>query len=354
MKRPSWLTHALSIGILCLSGCASIDVAQFYRELDPVFAGKLAKCDGGRKVVVAPAADRSAMIALIPTSLKEDKAFGALTASFEATARTAESKRSTRAMNERTPEPTTETKLSASDFKNFIKAFSEANLSPSANIEDDSIRKSEGTGGPSDLFRTYYSAFIKGEFVDRFGTKLSKPEIKGSIGNDVITATLTVFLEAVADSQLRTPLIYKLNEKKERVYLTSPKAKPTSAGHVEEILMLTPEQSEMCGITEKEAGVITYLSNLAADKSALVNGVIFESFGGMELSLVIGGRFSIGDNKTLAGVVKTFVETASRRGSERLAYDFLHEYGYPRGGSSRSVDGRTAPDEGMQSLIRKF
>ena len=64
-----------------------------------------------------------------------------------------------------------------------------------------------------------------------------------------------------------------------------------------------------------------FFSELAAEQGEVVSGMILESFGGGEAGFVVAGHFSVGDNKTLATIVKTFFEHLFRRASTHALYE---------------------------------
>lgn len=229
--------------------------------------------------------------------------------------------------------------VSAWDLKEFGNEYAKTILDPRTYIRDKGNVEQEGSSKERTLqnvFREYYNAYIEGNFVDRFGTKFSKPEIKKSISNDMISASLLVFLEAVADTKLNTPIVKSGNT----YYPSGGTAKPTALAVTLDGKTIVPEiaaseNPTACGITEKEAKAIMFLSNLSGDKSALVSKLVVEAFGGAEVSFVIGGHFSVGDNKTLSTIVSTFLESIFRRGTERITYEFFFDFTYgspPAGG----------------------
>jgi hypothetical protein len=224
------------------------------------------------------------------------------------------------------------------EIKDFLKEFSATVLDPPTytgshnTTELYSSRNSASTLATTDeqkrnlsyVFKKYYAAYIRGEYIDRTGTLLSKPEIKKNISNDVLSAILSIFLDALADTQTRTPIIkngdkyYPGESTKVPTAITTGVIKPLDVS-------TTPEN---CGITVPEARAIGFLSNLAGDKSALLGGLILQSFQDVHLTFILGSSLSIGDNDTLATLVKSLLENVSRRAVERGAYEFFWAYSY--------------------------
>jgi hypothetical protein len=238
------------------------------------------------------------------------------------------------------PEPVpVDAELSAREMEEFGKIFADTVLDANSymvdlrSVEIPPTAMTQLDTRLSRVFKEYYKAYINGNFIDRFGVQLEKPEIKTSIGNDVISAALLVFLEAVADLKLKTPVFFK-DEGGEKIYFPSGKGEPPSAVVIEideetvVKLIEVSHDSSTCGVTEKEAKAIAFVANLAGDQSATLSKLVLEAFGDVQVAFVVGGHFSVGDNETLATLVTTFFETVSRRGTERLAYEFFWQSPY--------------------------
>ena len=228
--------------------------------------------------------------------------------------------------------------LYAGDIKSFGEVFAGIVLDPNSYVERTTKGReaAEGYKGAASnlalVFRHYYSHYIAGKYVDRFGTKLDKPDIKKGIGNDVIAAALLVFMDALADSVLATPVLYK-GDGSSRIYFpgqnkNQPTAVSTSSEIGRPVVELQPvaDDANGCGITEREAKAISLLANLAGEKSAALSKLSLESIGGVNLGFVVVGRFSVGDNETLSTIVTTVMESIARKGSERIAYEFFWGY----------------------------
>jgi hypothetical protein len=160
----------------------------------------------------------------------------------------------------------------------------------------------------------YYSDTENG-FVNREGAIFKRPEIKNSIGNDVITAVVAISMEGLFDGLLSTPVYIDGANR----YQTSEGHEPSAHRYTYAALETIVAEGEK-GIDERELKAIRYLSGLAGDKSKTLAGAAFRAFGGLEISLVIGGKFSFGDNDTLAKILDTTFEVASKRIVEAGAY----------------------------------
>lgn len=175
------------------------------------------------------------------------------------------------------------------------------------------VSRFSAAGGSSSAWRRaqqYLAAYFAGEFVDRSGTKLSKPEITSNVGNDTITAFLTVSLEALYDSMYALP-VFTADGKP----LTATGLVPTAA--ILDPELLTPVAPD-APVTENEARAIRFLSDVAADQSEFVSGLVVRAFADLELSFVVGGHVSFGDNETLAKISDLLFAISSRRVTETV------------------------------------
>lgn len=211
------------------------------------------------------------------------------------------------------------------------------------------------------ILLVYLKEYASGKFVDRRGVKLDPPEFEGGIGNKTIGGLATVFFEALFDSAMQDLPVFKdpkdtesfspLYEAKKRAdgqqeqlpdgtplwqiqgysrevsvnYATEDGLAPTwlkikGAG---DPVALVPDGT--AGITKRELKVIRFGSNLAGKKVKAVTGVLFEFLSNINIQFVLGADFAIGDNETLAELVKTLSEVSSRRTAEYLLYRGLSD-----------------------------
>jgi hypothetical protein len=73
-------------------------------------------------------------------------------------------------------------------------------------------------------------------------------------------------------------------------------------------------------ISQKEVDTISYVSGKAGTGAQVAGEAVFQAFGGLELSFVIGGHFAIGNNDTVAKIVDTVLEVVTRRAVEHATY----------------------------------
>jgi hypothetical protein len=171
----------------------------------------------------------------------------------------------------------------------------------------------------SKLIHLYLAEYYAGKngFVDREGAVFKRPEIKNSIGNDIITAALDVTLEAVFDATLHNP-VYYAEESAKKNWNTPDNREPTVVGALKVAEKLAADGSAQ-GITSRKQKAIRYLSGLAADRSKVLSGAAYRAVGGADLGIVVAGKFSIGDNDTLAKMLDTTFEVAAKRITEEVA-----------------------------------
>ncbi len=276
----------------------------------------------------------------LPPKLAEDKVASALVAAIDHVSEPEPAFRSnqtTFVYQQKTPFEMEE--FTAEDFENFINAFSNSALTGKMHLDDLSgptTRTSAAEIRSMALFREYYRHYIRGEFVTRFGKKLGKPDISEGVDNATLSAVLTVFLEALGDLKFKTPIIKGTKENKPFYFPGQSKLEPTAAKLRVVDVVDVATKTDVCGVTEKEAEAISWLANLAEDKSSIISAMAIESLGGLELSFIIGGHFSIGDNKTLASVVKTFIGTSSRYIAEYGSYRLFWHAAYELDPAARS------------------
>ena len=335
--RPSGI--AIIFTAFLISGCSTFNLIEFDELRKELPYGEIKACQGTGGGITFGSGIGSERFFIGPelAPLMGTKAMSAALSAYDQVINRSPS--ASAGASKQTGPLSSHSEVTASELEDFGKIYARTILSPSTYIRDDGNDQQGGAAKERTLqnvFKAYYTAYIEGNFVDRFGTKFSKPEIKKSISNEIISSSLLVFLEAVADTKLNTPIVKSGNT----YYPSGGTLKPTALSVLLDNATIVKEipandDPTQCGITEKEAKAIMLLSNLSGDQSALVSKLIVESFGGAELSFVIGGHFSIGDNKTLSTIVSTFLESTFRHGTERVAYEFFYDFSYgapPRGG----------------------
>jgi hypothetical protein len=195
-------------------------------------------------------------------------------------------------------------KLSASDFKALYKKLASPN----------------GRASNSRVV-WYENEYFKGQFYDRLGSGLPKPTLSLTITDQEISAVLTVFIEALADDLFSaTPVwtdghnnYYPGKSSNAPTFQTFPTA-PTPV----------PLVASGCGMTELKTEAIAYLSGKAATWASGQTGLILGAFGGVNGGpVVVLGKLSIGDNKTLQTIAQTVLSGAAKRATFETVKDVV-------------------------------
>lgn len=183
----------------------------------------------------------------------------------------------------------------------------------------------------NDLIRRYLMAYYKGEFVDRDGAKLGKPEIGMKITNETITGLFRVVLSAVFDvvvlsaDDIKYPIVFNVQPDGSRKWVTKDNAKPTLAVVLEEKLgsaatwpgkMETAKAGNSPGMNETKLKVLGYVSGVAGDIADGLAGSLLRTLGGADVGFLVLGKISIGDNETLMRIADVFIEWLARRATE--------------------------------------
>ena len=170
----------------------------------------------------------------------------------------------------------------------------------------------------SKIIRKYLTAYYDPDdqkgFVNREGTVFKRPEIKYSIGNDVITVVVGIFFEGLFDFLLDTPVYIDNVCKFQTLDGNEPSAHRFKFAKSETIVDQGKE-----GIETRELKAIRYLSGFAGDQSKALSGAAYRAFGGVDIGFVLGGKFSFGDNDTVAKMLDTVFEIVSKRIVEEIA-----------------------------------
>lgn len=242
----------------------------------------------------------------------------------------------------------TKMELNNAEFRDFMKQFSQhvlsvAPMSPSTTDISVASAASSDQSHPRSLmrlYRFYLIAYSQGKYIDRRGTRYEAPDLSSGISNKVLTTTLAIFLDAIADYSFNEPVLTD-----GKVFYPSGKADaptvlrtgPPTSENKDYANITTVRKADLvkdpmeCGLTEKEAKAVAVLGMLAEKKSAMVSGIAAEAVSGWDISFIVGGRFAFGDNKTLAELIKTFFAVSARRASERAAYQFFYDFAYTEG-----------------------
>jgi hypothetical protein len=192
------------------------------------------------------------------------------------------------------------------------------------------------------LFLSYFVDYYNGKFADRNGSLLSKPKLGMTISNETITGTATAFLEATYDwaiiasrGKLKVPVVFTGELSGKDVKWVTPTDKQPSFARAVLAIMESDKEikpwveplntSGGVGISKLKLCGIRYVGGVTSDAAQSLSGAIVRLFGGADLGFVVLGKFSVGDNDTLAKLVDTFVEVTSRRVSEGFLTNLLYD-----------------------------
>jgi hypothetical protein len=178
-------------------------------------------------------------------------------------------------------------------------------------------------------FVRYFEAYYKGNFVDRMGAAVDKPQISTTIPDSEIAAAETVMLEFLVDLIDSTPVMgndeYDKLSENTKFYPGNSKKRPTALTK-ENYLQLPAGSPDACGITQQNAWVLRDLANAASSQAAAVGGLVENTAGGVSIGLGVLGKISIGDNQTLSVLVKTAASRVALRATLTSSYETLRHF----------------------------
>lgn len=200
--------------------------------------------------------------------------------------------------------------LTHAQLKAFAKAMFTANLRPAA-LPGDNAAPSAATT-TDNTAALYLRAYYNGDYVDRYGTAVKKPELSTTVTDAQITTALSVLLDYVTDQIDPTPVIGDKDPVNGAppdgvTFLPGKSTKAPTALTAKLATYRTLDKD--CGLTKDNLSMLWALSGAAGDRAAALGGLVAETPGGLEIGLGVLGKISIGDNKTLSEMAKI---TASR------------------------------------------
>ncbi|MBM3601663.1 MAG: hypothetical protein FJX35_26000 [Alphaproteobacteria bacterium] len=190
-----------------------------------------------------------------------------------------------------------------------------------------------------EIYRAYLTAYFIGRYVDRGGHKYGAPDIKTGLSNEVLSQILQIFFDATVDAGAAARVLVSSDAKK--FYPAGGADKPT-------LLVVFDRKKFDCGarcikveddpadgspapkgkMTVAKAKAVGAIAQIAEKKTALLSGMLGELFGGVDVGFVLGGRFAVGDNKTLVEMAKRVLAAASHHYAEEKAYAFLLNHSF--------------------------
>jgi hypothetical protein len=195
----------------------------------------------------------------------------------------------------------------------------------------------------------YLTAYSNGTFVDRNGTGLSKPSIDAEtsrVGNDTITAFVSVIIEAITDhffyrhrACVEYPIVLGKQADGTPAWLTVGGGMPTLArvlglddkttpdkipAALNGIAEAAKEDDGPGGIGPKKLKLIRLAGGVAGDEGKLISGLVIRNFGGMHFGQFVFGKISVGDNETLSRIAETIFGRVAKRTNESVASHVLY------------------------------
>lgn len=196
-----------------------------------------------------------------------------------------------------------------------------------------------------ELLKAYFMEYYSGEYIDRYGIKYSKPQIDFSITNEVIVAVANILMDTLFDyalvgvrDRLKDPIVFDWTNNT-MTYLNKTHTEPTLARYLRKTLLKADKEpkklpgvleeavptGEQEGLTKQEVCLVHYTAGLSGEASEGLAAVIVRSLGGANAGPVfVLGKFSIGDNQTVAKLIDAVVETFTKRSADALFSHFLH------------------------------
>lgn len=266
--------------------------------------------------------------------------------------------------------------LSRSDLREFTETLVRAHVQPHSGLRDpeaERLRAKDAAFSSSSnvltlqgLTTAYLMAYYKGEFVDRRGGKHAKPKLGMTITNETITGFEDVALCAVLDyiilssGRIKDPIVFESSTpdnvasrkwlptgNKPTLAVILEKRLPNTHGvkaGVLEVAISNPETQN--GFNKAKLTVLNHLTGMAGDAAQGLSGAILRAFGGLDAGFVIAGKFSFGDNETIAKMADVFVEHLARDATEVATAAALYQLRYKAGTGDESAVGVAAgPDQ---------
>jgi len=238
--------------------------------------------------------------------------------------------------------------ISAWDLRQFAMAIHarllpEVTRAPLSQAAVDPVSEDE-TRLFEDALGFYFTRLFRGDYIDRFGHRLTAPAVSRTVGDSDIASTLGVLIDAVVDFAVRAP-VWTDSATKPAVYYPAEYASPggglvptavaftmdatmraqyANNAHFRNWILLKaipePGAAAGCGMDRRKLEVVAYLAQLAQQKASGITGIALGSAGGFGFSLGAFGKISVGDNQTIQVVARTVLSIAAERIAAELAY----------------------------------
>lgn len=216
------------------------------------------------------------------------------------------------------------------ELRDFADRLSDLELAPTITPVATPAGLGAAPAAKPSPFAQYLIAYYKGEFYDRFGKSVAKPDIGLTIPDAEVGAALTVMIEYLMDLIDTTPVMGEGDPSSDKtVFYPGGKngKKPTALTAGLAPYRDLAKKTSPCGITTDNAPLLMVVSSAAGDRAGSISGLVTQSFGGVSVGLGVLGKLSIGDNQLLATVVKVLASRLGTRITYALAYHALDSLG---------------------------
>jgi hypothetical protein len=193
-----------------------------------------------------------------------------------------------------------------------------------------------------DALGFYFTQLFQGNYVDRFGSKLTAPSVSMTIGDSEVAGALAVLLDVIGDFVLRSPVWVDSLDKPTAWYpanLGSSTLKPTAVAFEEDynkkysadlkwapkqLIVADNSQETRCGMDKRKLEIVEYVAQLAGQRASGITGLTLGNLGGVGFSLGAFGKISIGDNQTLQVIARTLLSKTAERIASEVTYRALY------------------------------
>jgi len=345
MRFGSWAVVIAALLPVC--ACTALDVSKLQPNISSSLKSELACTPSAAQAQAeAQAMNASAMtnavqtaLGKLPPQLQADKVVRTLFAQPLYSTATGTSR-----ANGQTPDtsavPEADSKLTYGDIEQFAKTVRSTYLQPTATSLTNATQPAPAATG-NDAFGIYFRNYYEGTFYDRYGVNLTKPTFSATIGDTEIDGALTMLIEYFLDSVDKSTPIFgdaappspapdgdTIPEQAGTVtfYPSAVKFQPTAyaAGLAKYAYVpATAPADSPCSITVDKVRFLGEFATSAGSSGNLLSGITVGSFGGFGFSFFGFFKFSLGDNKTLSGIVETLATRLAMRAAYDAAYPIV-------------------------------
>lgn len=228
--------------------------------------------------------------------------------------------------------------ISYADLKAFSKSMFYSGLKQTVPVSTASMitpAAQTSAQNANNIFSTYFTAYYSGKFYDRLGQSISKPTISLTVSDAEIAGALSFLIEYTVDLIDPTPVLGTdptpvdppgvgaapaAATQGTTYYPGNNTNKPTVLTAYGNSIYMQIPASSTCGWNKVNAASLGYVASAAGDEAGAASGLVSGSFGGIEIGLGVLGKLSLGDNQTLATLVKTAASRLAERATLAATY----------------------------------